>query len=175
MVLNNIKTKQKDSGFTIVELLVVIVVIGILAAITIVSYTGITAKANTSSAQSAANAVISKAGAYGTDPASTTPYPTTLAALTGASADKVYALTGVTFNASPSTAQSSPNNIQYQICGVQASGTNAAPTTTAQVVTMTGINVGYLKYETPAVNFLSSGQISGLVGSQTIGCVTTAS
>jgi len=34
------------SGFTIVELLVVIVVIGILAAITVVSYTGITKKAN---------------------------------------------------------------------------------------------------------------------------------
>ena len=38
-------TNLKKSGFTIVELLVVIVVIGILAAITIVSYTGITQKA----------------------------------------------------------------------------------------------------------------------------------
>lgn len=41
-----------DSGFTIVELLVVIVVIGILAAITIVSYTGITGRAVVSSLQS---------------------------------------------------------------------------------------------------------------------------
>jgi prepilin-type N-terminal cleavage/methylation domain-containing protein len=39
-------------GFTIVELLVVIVVIGILAAITIVSYTGISSKAVNSSLQS---------------------------------------------------------------------------------------------------------------------------
>ena len=39
-------------GFTIVELLVVIVVIGILAAITIVSYTGISNKAVASSIQS---------------------------------------------------------------------------------------------------------------------------
>ena len=39
---------ESPSGFTIVELLVVIVIIGILAAITIVSYTGITAKANVS-------------------------------------------------------------------------------------------------------------------------------
>ena len=57
MTQGNIKTKAQ--GFTIVELLVVIVVIGILAAITIVSYTGITAKANTtkalSNAQSAQN------------------------------------------------------------------------------------------------------------------------
>src|SRR5674476_814160 len=39
-------------GFTIVELLVVIVVIGILAAITIVSYTGITNRANIAVLQS---------------------------------------------------------------------------------------------------------------------------
>ncbi|HZJ34804.1 MAG TPA: prepilin-type N-terminal cleavage/methylation domain-containing protein, partial [Candidatus Angelobacter sp.] len=43
---------QKTNGFTIVELLVVIVVIGILAAITIVSYTGISQKAKEASLQS---------------------------------------------------------------------------------------------------------------------------
>ena len=45
------KLKAKQSGFTIVELLIVIVVIGILAAITIVAYSGITARANGSKAQ----------------------------------------------------------------------------------------------------------------------------
>lgn len=39
---------SKNSGFTIVELLIVIVVIGILAAITIIGYTGLTARANDS-------------------------------------------------------------------------------------------------------------------------------
>ena len=43
---------HNSSGFTIVELLVVIVVIAILAAITIVSYTGITTKANAAVLQS---------------------------------------------------------------------------------------------------------------------------
>jgi prepilin-type N-terminal cleavage/methylation domain-containing protein len=50
--------EYKHNGFTIVELLVVIVVIGILAAITIVSYTGISDRASKASLQSdMANAV----------------------------------------------------------------------------------------------------------------------
>ena len=39
---------KKQTGFTIVELLIVIVVIGILAAITIVAYNGVRARANQS-------------------------------------------------------------------------------------------------------------------------------
>lgn len=51
--LAQISSKNKlNSGFTIVELLVVIVVIGILAAITIVSYSGITTRANIASIES---------------------------------------------------------------------------------------------------------------------------
>ena len=44
--------QTKQAGFTIVELLIVIVVIGILAAITIVSYNGIQGKANDAAVQS---------------------------------------------------------------------------------------------------------------------------
>lgn len=51
LTIGSSKLNNKNSGFTIVELLVVIVVIGILAAITIVNYTGISAKANIATVQ----------------------------------------------------------------------------------------------------------------------------
>ena len=67
--------KTKSYGFTIVELLVVIVVIGILAAITIVSYTGLSSKANVSSLQSDLSSAKKQLALYYTDHGS---YPTGL-------------------------------------------------------------------------------------------------
>lgn len=64
MTLNNLKTMKKDRGFTIVELLIVIVVIGILAAIVIVAYNGIQNRAKTQSGQAAASNVQKKIEAY---------------------------------------------------------------------------------------------------------------
>ncbi len=59
-------TKIKQSGFTLVELLIVIVVIAILAAITIVAYNGIQNRAKTSAGQTLANSIQKKAQAYNT-------------------------------------------------------------------------------------------------------------
>lgn len=72
-----LKSKINQNGFTIVELLIVIVVIGILAAITIVAYNGIQNRGKTAAGQSLANSVAKKAEAY--NAVGSTGYPTTLA------------------------------------------------------------------------------------------------
>lgn len=79
-MVKNLTNTNKHGGFTIVELLVVIVVIGILAAITVVSYTGITAKAKTAANQQNASSIASAAAtAYAESPTSTYPAATIVA------------------------------------------------------------------------------------------------
>jgi len=161
MVLSNVKSNLKNRGFTIVELLVVIVVIGILASITIVSYAGVTARANTASAQAAANNYIQKAEAYNADQSA---YPVGTTTLTSATADKIYALSGVTVdNALLTTSHlpTSPSQVNYFKC------TDA---------TTVGIGVGYWNYGTSAINYVWSGTVTG--GTATAvgtGCVIRAS
>jgi prepilin-type N-terminal cleavage/methylation domain-containing protein len=71
-------SSHSSSAFTIVELLVVIVIIAILATITIVSYTGITKQATTSSVQSNLKQLSTT---IDLDHASTSTYPATSAAI----------------------------------------------------------------------------------------------
>lgn len=59
-----ISLKRKESGFTIVELLIVIVVIGILAALVVTTFSGIQRKARNSERQTDINAVASQLEAY---------------------------------------------------------------------------------------------------------------
>ncbi|MEI6850998.1 MAG: polymorphic toxin-type HINT domain-containing protein [Candidatus Saccharibacteria bacterium] len=68
-------SKSKSSAFTIVELLVVIVVIGVLAAITIVSYTSVSQKAVVASQQSDLNNASKKLEMYKVDNST---YPQTM-------------------------------------------------------------------------------------------------
>ncbi|HBO64585.1 TPA: hypothetical protein DD425_01335 [Candidatus Saccharibacteria bacterium] len=71
--------KEKRTGFTIVELLIVIVVIAILAAITIVAYTGIQDRATQSSLQSSAKQAYTKIQTYAVENNET--YPTALSSI----------------------------------------------------------------------------------------------
>jgi general secretion pathway protein G len=58
------KLRKQQAGFTIVELLIVIVVIGILAALVITTYTGIQAKGRNANRQSDINSVQTHLEAY---------------------------------------------------------------------------------------------------------------
>lgn len=96
--MNNVK----ERGFTIVELLIVVVVIGILAAIVVVAYTGITARANGAAAASNAASVRKVADAYAADTGNGS-YPT-LAQLTGWTTGVARVPAGITVNSVALTA-----------------------------------------------------------------------
>ena len=134
----NLQTLKNQKGFTIVELLIVIVVIGILAAITIVAFNGIQNRGKTSAAQSAAGNADKKSEAYNAEVGY---YPTTLGALTGASSDKTYQLTGITA-ATSLTNTSANNSIIFSVCG-SGSPAGLANITATNV---TGSSIQYRDY-----------------------------
>lgn len=110
--MNTKKVNQK--GFTIVELLIVIVVIGILAAIAFVAYGNITRQARDSERQSDTKAMMSKAeeelaqnGAYPADCAAFT-------ALNGLNAESLNAPNGATGSNCATTTPSATSDV-YQV------------------------------------------------------------
>ena len=144
MSFNNIKSKsQAQKGFTIVELLIVVVVIAILAAITIVSYNGITNRANASGAQAAAASVQKKAELFAAD-GPTGKYPSTINALVTAASDKSYATPISLFPTATNgalTADNGKSSARYYVCatGITAVG-NVTPSN------VTGARVEYWNY-----------------------------
>ena len=154
----------KKQGFTIVELLIVVVVIAILAAITIVSYNGITNRANASAAESLASGALKKAEAYNAEESR---YPLTTAELTGAAASKSYQTPTATFvdgsttNGAVSTTNGK-NTVRLWICAPSATAIANVTSTT-----ISGIRIQYWDYDasTPAAAFMNSGNIGATNGS----------
>lgn len=112
-------TQTKNRGFTLVELLIVIVIIAILTVVSLVAYNGLQNQAKTTAAASAAETVGKKAELYNTE---FSKYPATLADLTGASSDKSYSigtdvLTATTAtDFTPATAPKEANTVIYKVC-----------------------------------------------------------
>jgi len=148
--------KSLRSGFTIVELLIVIVVIGILAAITIVAYNGVQNRGKTASGATAAENATKKAEAYN---AETSGYPAQASTLTGAASTTTYQLTGVTINGTAlSAAPTDPATLNFYRCGTN---TTAAATTLATVTVITGSQFRYWDYVNSTTIIDSAGQTSG--------------
>lgn len=144
MGFKNIKSKLRaERGFTIVELLIVIVVIGILATITIVAYNGVTARANKTSAQAAASSVIKKVEAYNAEESK---YPTAATALTGAAQDKSYYLSGINFTSGVTapTSTNGKNTVRFLKCAATSQTTQAA--IDGSSVAVSGVSISYYDF-----------------------------
>ncbi len=118
MTLQNIKNlRKKDSGFTIVELLIVIVIIGILAALVIVAYNGIQNRARTTKAQTNAAVVQKKAEAYNADDTlGNGTYPVTAASMNAATGTASLAGTGITVGFAAPTSANGQTTVQLYTC-----------------------------------------------------------
>jgi len=180
-----------NKAFTIVELLIVIVVIGIISAITIVSYANLSNRGRTASLQATANNLLKKAETYkqnNSTGAFAYSYPPTVATLTSLATNDASYLTGIqSLNATDpaATATGSNNNgIQYQICGTNTSGTpatysgtnplynSATPTAIASGATITGIQARYWDFSgSGSIATLSSGKVSGTENGIVVNCV----
>ena len=175
MSLTDIKTKNQ--GFTIVELLIVVVVIAILAAITIVSYNGITNRANASAAASTAASLQKKAELYAAD-GTTKLYPASISVLTSASPSDTWYVASGSINASLAApaAATGKDTVQYQPCGTGASASPAAgPTTVATITAITGAKITYWAFSGTTTKEITLGQTTGSVGTPAynVGCATS--
>jgi len=141
---------KPNRGFTIVELLIVIVVIAILAAISIVAYNGIQGRGKASAAETLASQVAKKAEIYNIDSTSGG-YPATLNLLTGAASSATYYVSSGTLTQQTTALSAAPaapeKTIVFNKCG--STGSATATTSAATITVQTGVRVDFWNNGTP--------------------------
>lgn len=150
--------QRKNSGFTIVELLIVVVVIAILATITIVSYQGISSRAKDSQVKSAAAQIVREIKLYETT-ASPDPYPTTTNVIQTCNkgtitcdylrTDYTSFETGELIRGFQLTACGSDGSVQYLI--------NNSSNAPQAITPLPRINNQYLLFTSPSMGVVTSG------------------
>lgn len=146
----SLQTLKQQKGFTIVELLIVIVVIGILAAITIVAFNGIQNRAKSTKAQGVASEVQKKAEAYNADQGR---YPLSESEFTGEIAS-LGANTNIEAAAASINVDNGQTTVAYVTCPASATAS-----------TITGARIHWYDYAAGDVTTAGSGGKSITVGS----------
>jgi type IV pilus assembly protein PilA len=126
----NINKKFDNRGFTIVELLIVIVVIAILAAITIVAYNGVQQRSHLTAQKSTAENLAKKIESYN---AITNAYPVfnTVGTITTQLAtvpDTSLTGSGITINYTAPATGMADGTVQVRLCGATAPASGATAT-----------------------------------------------
>ncbi|MFZ1258819.1 MAG: prepilin-type N-terminal cleavage/methylation domain-containing protein [Candidatus Saccharimonas sp.] len=148
-----IQKQTKASGFTIVELLIVVVVIAILAAITIVAYNGIQTRANTSAAKGNAATLQKKIEMFASVTNALPAAGTSLTTQLNGQAESAITGTGITVTAAAANPDSAngKNTFRLRFCSAPAGAT--------------GFEIGYYDY---------SASTAGTIATITGGGNTTA-
>ena len=153
---------RTQKGFTIVELLIVVVVIAILAAITIVSYNGITARANQSASKATAVTIQKKSELYLNDSGNNR-YPIVGSELTTASPSTSYYASGIGIITTEPDTLTPNTTVRLVKCSAAVATTNtqanivgssASPPTTQLI---SGLQIRYFDDVTNAVASISFG------------------
>ena len=120
------QSMTNNKGFTIVELLIVVIVIAILATITLVSFNNITGRANQSAADAAVSTFVKKAELFAAD-GSTGRYPVNAAAL-NSSANSWHITSGFDYTTETATpwglSNADKNRVTVATCPASATATN---------------------------------------------------
>lgn len=109
--------RNKNTGFTIVELLIVIVIIGILAALVIIAYTGIQNRAKTTKAHTNATTLDKKLEAYyADDTLGNGVYPLLVSTVNTMGGSASLANTGIVASVAVPTSANGQTTLQYLVC-----------------------------------------------------------